>query len=133
MIGLVRDRRWSVVAAVIFGIYWFKQHQATDGNGALIAAQEGDYKVKPDDPGGMKVAGEGDTAIADQRRLRHAATRRSRCRRVPEAPVAGTKAAPGGQTGPARPRPWQRSGVGRQAGCDDAGAAGRAGGGAAAR
>ena len=32
------------------------------GNGEVIAAPEGDYKVRPDNPGGMNVAGEGDTA-----------------------------------------------------------------------
>eukprot|EP01035_Chromulina_nebulosa_P016004 gene16004-21209_t len=35
----------AVIAAAIFGFYWFKSHRVTDGNGALIAAQEGDYKV----------------------------------------------------------------------------------------
>ena len=49
----------AIIAAAIFGFYWYKQHQRADGNGALIVAQEGDYKVKPDDPGGLKVEGEG--------------------------------------------------------------------------
>lgn len=54
----------AIVAAAIFGYQWYRKHQGADGNGALIAAQEGDYKVKPDDPGGLKIEGEGDTAIA---------------------------------------------------------------------
>ena len=53
-----------IVAGAIFGIYWYQKHQGIEGTGALIAAQEGDYKVKPDNPGGMKVEGEGDTAFA---------------------------------------------------------------------
>ena len=83
----------AIIAAAIFGFYWFRKHQATDGNGALIAAQEGDYKVKPDDPGGMNVTGEGDTAIAtsDGSGTGNAAINLNA---VPEAPVAGTKAAP---------------------------------------
>lgn len=83
----------AIIAAAIFGFYWYKQHQRVDGNGALIAAQEGDYKVKPDDPGGLKVEGEGDTAIAtsDGAGAGNASIDLSA---TPEAPVAGTKAAP---------------------------------------
>jgi hypothetical protein len=83
----------AIIAAAIFGFYWYKKHQATDGNGALIAAQEGDYKVRPDDPGGMNVTGEGDTAIAtsDGSGTGNAAINLGA---VPEAPVAGTKVAP---------------------------------------
>jgi len=53
----------AVLAAIIFGIYKLQQRTPT-GDGQLIAAQEGDYKVKPDDAGGLKVKGEGDSAIA---------------------------------------------------------------------
>ena len=52
----------AVLAAIIFGIYKLQDKPAATGQ--LIAAQEGDYKVKPDDPGGLKVKGEGDAAIA---------------------------------------------------------------------
>ncbi len=58
----------AIIAAAIFGYYWYQQHQGADGNGALIVAQEGDYKVKPDDPGGLKVEGEGRSGGRDQRR-----------------------------------------------------------------
>ena len=82
----------AIIAAAIFGFYWFKKHQGSDGNGALIAAQEGDYKVKPDDPGGMNVTGEGDTAIAtsDGSGTGNAAINLGA---VPEAPVSGKKVA----------------------------------------
>ena len=82
----------AIIAAAIFGFYWFKKHQATDGNGALIAAQEGDYKVKPDDPGGTNVTGEGDTAIAtsDGSGTGNASINLGA---VPEAPVSGKKVA----------------------------------------
>ena len=53
----------AVLAAIIFGIYKLQQRAPT-GDGQLIAAQEGDYKVKPDDAGGLKGKGEGDSAIA---------------------------------------------------------------------
>ena len=83
----------AIVAAAIFGYQYYKKHQSLDGNGALIAAQEGDYKVKPDDPGGLKVEGEGDTAIATSN---GAGTGNASIdmKAVPEAPIAGKKAAP---------------------------------------
>lgn len=54
------------IGIVIGGIYWWQGRQAINagGEGELIAAQEGDYKVRPDDPGGMKVEGRGDTQFA---------------------------------------------------------------------
>ncbi|PTS75920.1 SPOR domain-containing protein [Sphingomonas sp. HMWF008] len=83
----------AIVAAAIFGYQYFKKHQGVDGNGALITAQDGDYKVKPDDPGGMKVEGEGDTAIAtsDGAGMGNAAID---LKAGPEAPIAGKKVAP---------------------------------------
>ncbi|WP_404371131.1 SPOR domain-containing protein [Sphingomonas sp. MMS24-J45] len=82
----------AIVAAAIFGYQYLKKHQGVDGNGALITAQDGDYKVKPDDPGGMKVEGEGDTAIAtsDGAGMSNAAIDL----KGPEAPIAGKKVAP---------------------------------------
>lgn len=83
----------AIVAAAIFGYQYYKKQQGADGNGALITAQEGDYKVKPDDPGGLKVEGEGDTAIATSD---GAGTRNASIdmKAAPEAPIAGKKAAP---------------------------------------
>lgn len=54
----------ALIGAVAFGYYWYRTHQGLAGNGELIEAQEGDYKVKPDTPGGMRVEGEGDTVFA---------------------------------------------------------------------
>lgn len=61
LIGLV-----AICAAVAL-LFWLNRDAVPDagiGTGALIAAPEGDYKVKPDTPGGMKVEGEGDTSFA---------------------------------------------------------------------
>ncbi|MEH3048618.1 SPOR domain-containing protein [Sphingomonas adhaesiva] len=58
LVGLV------VLGAIIFGLYRMQAPRGANGEGTLIAAQEGDYKVRPDDPGGLKVEGEGDSAIA---------------------------------------------------------------------
>lgn len=50
---------------VVGGIWWLRsQEQTPEGDGKLIAAQEGNYKVKPDETGGMKVEGQGDAAFA---------------------------------------------------------------------
>ena len=79
----------AVLAAIIFGIYKLQQRAPT-GDGQLIAAQEGDYKVKPDDAGGLKVKGEGDSAIATS--AGKSGNGAIDLRGVPEAPVAGQRA-----------------------------------------
>jgi len=83
----------AIVAAAIFGYQYYKKTQGVDGNGAVIAAQDGDYKVKPDDPGGLKVEGEGDSAIATSN---GAGTGNASIdmRAMPEAPIAGKTVAP---------------------------------------
>ncbi|MBA3676976.1 MAG: SPOR domain-containing protein [Sphingosinicella sp.] len=53
-----------VLGAGIGGYNMWSQLGATEGHGELIAAEAGPYKVKPDDPGGMEVEGEGDAAFA---------------------------------------------------------------------
>ncbi|MGU3390288.1 SPOR domain-containing protein [Sphingomonas sp. M1A8_2b] len=79
----------AVLAAIIFGIYKLQQRAPT-GDGQLIAAQEGDYKVKPDEPGGLKVNGEGDAAIATS--AGKSGNGAIDLRGVPEAPVDGKRA-----------------------------------------
>ncbi|MBX3594307.1 SPOR domain-containing protein [Sphingomonas sp.] len=81
----------ALIAAAIFGWWWYQRSGGGEGTGALINAPEGAYKVKPDEPGGMKVEGEGDTVFAASE---GATTNGSvDVSAVPEAPVTG-KAAP---------------------------------------
>jgi cell division protein FtsN len=75
---------------VIGGIWWLRGQQGPGGDGTLIAAQEGDYKVKPDDPGGMKVEGQGDSAFATSEGAQ--ANGKVDVNAKPETPVAATKA-----------------------------------------
>lgn len=94
----------AVVLAAAGGWWMFQRNGGGGGgSGALINAAEGDYKVKPDDPGGMKVDGEGDTVFAASE---GATTNGSiDVGAMPEAPVAGTaapKAAPAPVTGSSR-------------------------------
>ena len=53
---------------VIGGVYWLKQRAGGPGTALgdpmLIAAQPGAYKVKPVEPGGMAVKGQGDSSYA---------------------------------------------------------------------
>jgi len=57
VIGLV------AIGVIVGGVFWLGNRGGPAGNDSdLIAAEEGDYKIKPADPGGMKVGGEGDAA-----------------------------------------------------------------------
>ncbi len=55
-----------LIAAIIGAIYWLQRNQTggANGNGQLIAAPAGAYKVKPQDAGGKRFEGEGDSAFA---------------------------------------------------------------------
>jgi len=79
-----------VLAAVGIGLWWYQQHQGQGGNGELIQAQEGDYKVKPDEPGGMKVEGEGDSVFATSQGA--ASNASINIGALPESPVQGRTA-----------------------------------------
>jgi hypothetical protein len=81
----------GVLAAIILAIYTVQQPRA-DGDGQLIVAQEGDYKVRPEDPGGLKVEGEGTSAVAtSQGKANNGAIDLAG---VPEAPVTGRRVVP---------------------------------------
>jgi len=80
-----------VLGAAIFGLYRLQVGRGAGGSGELIAAQEGDYKVKPDDPGGLKVNGEGDAAVATS--AGKAGDAAIDLRAVPETPITGKRAA----------------------------------------
>jgi hypothetical protein len=55
----------ALLAAIVGGIYWMQRNQSGGaGNGELIAAQEGEYKVPPSDREGKSFEGEGDAAFA---------------------------------------------------------------------
>lgn len=92
IVGLV------AIAALVYAVYWVQQHHhPAGGNGALIAAPQGDYKVKPDQPGGMTADGEGQQALATSQGADNAQAAID-LNAVPEAPIAGKPAAAGQQT-----------------------------------
>src|SRR3546814_12065741 len=54
------------IGLIVGGLFWMG-NRGEGGDGCepeLIAAPEGDYKVKPEEPGGMEVEGTGETAFA---------------------------------------------------------------------
>lgn len=82
------------IALVVGGIFWLRSGGEPAPDGAeLIAAPEGDYRVRPSEAGGMEVEGEGDAAFAaseggsPEGRIDRSAT--------PEEPVAGRRVAAG--------------------------------------
>lgn len=81
----------AVIGAGAFGYWWYQKQKSLVGNGELIAAPEGEYKVKPDEPGGMKVEGEGDTVFATSQG--NAGNSSIDTNALPEAPVEGRKIA----------------------------------------
>ncbi len=80
-----------VALGIVIGGVWLMRAKgpANVTDPTLIAAAEGDYKVKPDAPGGMKVEGKGDSAFATSEGAE--ATGKIDTNALPEAPVKGVK------------------------------------------
>jgi cell division septation protein DedD len=52
---------------IVGGVFWLRERSAaggSSGEGELIAAPDGNYKEKPEAPGGMQVEGQGDVAYS---------------------------------------------------------------------
>jgi hypothetical protein len=96
IIGLV------AIGLIVGGLFWMGSRvgqTGAEGEPEMIAAPDGDYKVKPTDPGGMKVEGEGDTAFAASEGADPKGAIDMDA--VPEAPVTeAPKAAPAPQPAP---------------------------------
>jgi hypothetical protein len=81
-----------VALGIVIGGIWAFGSKSAPGNitdPTLIAAAEGDYKVKPEAPGGMNVEGKGDSAFATSEGAE--ATGKIDTNALPEAPVKGVK------------------------------------------
>ena len=94
LIGLV------AIGAIVGGIFWMGNRDGQETRDAqLIEAPAGDYKVKPEDKGGMKVEGTGDTAFAASAGEEPKSAIDTNA--VPEAPVARPPAPAQPKSGPA--------------------------------
>lgn len=91
----------AAIGLIVGGLFWLGNRDRGEADGTLIAAPEGDYKVRPDEPGGMNVAGEGDTAFAASEGAQPEG--RINTNALAEAPMAPRAAQP--QPAPARPQP----------------------------
>ncbi len=92
------------LGVVIAGISLLRNQPAPTGDGKLIAAAPGDYKVRPDTPGGMKVEGQGDSSFAASEGAE--ANGKIDTDAAAEVPVKGAKATPakpGFKNAPAKP------------------------------
>jgi hypothetical protein len=106
----------AAIGAVVGGLFWLGNRDRAGGGGAeLIEAPEGAYKVRPDDPGGMAVEGEGDAAFAasegadpkgaiDTSRVPEAPVTQAP-KAAPAAPAPAAKAPPAPAPGPAAAGP----------------------------
>jgi hypothetical protein len=57
----------AAIGLIVGGLFWMLnrgEDAPASAGGELIAAPAEDYKIKPEEPGGMKVEGKGDTAFA---------------------------------------------------------------------
>lgn len=85
-----------LLAAISGAIYWLQRNQigGANGNGQLIAAPAGAYKVKPQDAGGKRFEGEGDSAFAASEGTKTGATLVPAAKIAAAAPAAATASAP---------------------------------------
>jgi hypothetical protein len=89
----------AVLGTAALGYFWYQRTQnPINGNGELIKAPAGDYKTKPDEPGGMKAEGEGDTVFSTSQGA--ASNSSINVGAIAETPVEGTRATVPGSTAP---------------------------------
>jgi hypothetical protein len=82
----------ALIAAIVYAVYWVQNRpQAAAGNGELIEAPEGDYKVKPETPGGMNLDGDTTQSLATSEGVDTGAGKLD-LDALPEAPVTGSSA-----------------------------------------
>src|SRR4051812_49631273 len=58
VIGLV------AIGIIVGGLFWLGNRGGPGADNEMIAAPEGDYKVRPENPGGMNVSSEGEVSAA---------------------------------------------------------------------
>jgi hypothetical protein len=86
----------AALGLIVGGVYWLKQRMSGGGSPSgepvTIAAQPGPIKVKPSEPGGMQVKGQGDSSYAASEGADPNA--KIDLSAVPEAPITKPEKAP---------------------------------------
>jgi hypothetical protein len=99
----------AAIGGIVGGLFWLGNRHSggtPPGEVATIKAPEGAYKVRPQNPGGMTVQGQGDTSFAASAGAEPKG--RLDANKVPEAPVTrGTAPAAQPKSAPATPVPPQ--------------------------
>jgi hypothetical protein len=99
----------AAIGGIVGGLFWLGNRHSggtPPGEVETIKAPQGAYKVRPQNPGGMTVQGEGDTSFAASAGAEPKG--RLDANKVPETPVTrGTKPAAQPQPAPAKPVPPQ--------------------------
>lgn len=91
----------ALIGAVVAGVWWLQNRGGgNEGEGEVIAAPEGDYKIAANEADAKKFDGEGDASFAASEGV--ARDGRIDPSRVPEAPITATHPAPAGSK-PAMP------------------------------
>ena len=83
-----------IALGIVMGGVWLlrtRSAPATTSDPTLIAAAPGDYKVKPENPGGMRVEGRGDSAFATSEGAE--ANGKIDTNALPETPMKGVRSA----------------------------------------
>jgi hypothetical protein len=96
VIGLV------AIGLIVGGLFWLGNRGQSGTDNDLIAAPEGDYKTRPENPGGMNVSGDGDVSAAASTGAQPQGNLNVDA--VPEVPVTRTAPRPAAPT-PAAQRP----------------------------
>src|SRR5947209_311888 len=99
----------AAIGAIVGGLFWLGNRHAGEtpaGPVETIKAPDGAYKVRPQNPGGMTVQGQGDTSFAASAGAEPKG--RIDANKMPEAPVTPTKGtAPVAQPPQPQPKPAQ--------------------------
>src|SRR4051812_13020796 len=99
----------AAIGGIVGGLFWLGNRHSDGGSAgpgevATLKAPEGAYKVRPENPGGMKVQGQGDTSFAASPGAEPKGQIDTNA--VPEAPVS--RAAPAGAQPAHNPAPAQQ-------------------------
>lgn len=97
------------LGGIIGGIYWLQNRNAANGDGTLIAAPNGAYKMPAEDQDARHFEGEGDSSFATSEGVEGSGKLDPAM--LPEAPVTGPGAVPKKQAAPSTPAPKVKASV----------------------